>query len=272
MNVRWSVESVDAEFDRLKEELNRVPSYDEFRRETRGAINHIRRGKYNPKIRTFRDYISHRGFEMTTRRWSGESIDEAFDQQTRRLGRIPTYSEFLDENGGAIHFISRGLYKRGIKSYAGYLRHRGVGREAVAERVDAAFDALRKSLSHIPAKKDVLGWILETIQSGKYDADIRTYKAYLRHRGFTVETRVDEAFDSLIKRLGRIPTVSELKVRNSWMLHAIESGSYSPELRTYNGYLGHRGFQPNREQPNREPAPSSRDLEDILDKFGRQEI
>jgi superfamily II DNA or RNA helicase len=57
----WTSEKIDKAYDGLKKELGRVPSFCEFQKRYGGAFNAILRGRYDPRIRKWSEYIRHRG-------------------------------------------------------------------------------------------------------------------------------------------------------------------------------------------------------------------
>lgn len=66
---------------------------------------------------------------MRYRYWTPEKIDETFDQMVDELGRMPTQKEFSKCYPGAFVKIRRRGYMPNIKTWADYVRHRGLGQE-----------------------------------------------------------------------------------------------------------------------------------------------
>lgn len=76
----WSNPSnIDEAFDQLKSELGRVPKYDEIIDRYGGIMNAISKGKYLPEIKTYNQYLIHRGEKVKT---NSEKIKTPQDLKT----------------------------------------------------------------------------------------------------------------------------------------------------------------------------------------------
>ena len=120
----WTLDRIDAAFDQLKEELGRIPTYDEF---PRRALEIIEKGKYDSKIRMWNQYLIHRGEELNHeyRKWIPDEVDRVFDEMREELGRVPTVDEFREKYSGAINAIVNKRYNPNIMNWGGYLEGRG---------------------------------------------------------------------------------------------------------------------------------------------------
>ncbi len=282
----WDSETIDATFDAERVRLGRVPTSNEIQTIWKGAIAAIRTGKYSPDVRTYNDYLRSRGLPLNHAygKWTSEVIDAAFDALRKKLGRVPLQEEFQKENGGAFFRIVQGRYAEGVRNWNQYLYHRGIplhhekGKWAPAT-LDAAFDVFLETLGRTPTydefQKGVPGAI-KAIERGSYHPDIQSFTTYLRHRGLRPlrevgkwkPEEIDRVFDSRMRKLERVPSHSEFAEKHSGAVKAIARGDYHPDVRTYRTYVLHRGFVP------MQPVTSARirELERILDEFGRQEI
>ena len=120
----WIPERIDRAYDELNEKLGRVPTYDEF---PHGALEIIEKGRYDSEIKTWNQYLEHKGAELNHEhgKWTPEEVDRVFDEMKERLGRVPTMREFGDKFLGAVKVILRNRYDPEISTWNQYLDHRG---------------------------------------------------------------------------------------------------------------------------------------------------
>jgi hypothetical protein len=128
----FTPKNIDDAFDKLRQELNRVPTSTEFGKEFRGALFAIIHKKYSSKINTWNQYVEHRGFN-TRNSWNPEKIDKKFNDLIEKLNRVP----FAKELGwGAIDSIRKGRYSPEIRSYSQYLEHKGLIKGNIKQILD----------------------------------------------------------------------------------------------------------------------------------------
>src|SRR3989344_4427789 len=120
------------------------------------------------------------------------------------------------------------------------------------KNVDSAFDNLEKELGHIPTSRefrDVNECAFKAIANGRYNSDIKTWNAYLKKRDKETNVdltnwspkAIDEAFDTLERKLGKTPTSVEFHNLHGAALRAISKGRYNSDIKTWNDYLKHSG-------------------------------
>lgn len=196
----WTNEKVDEAFFGLKEKRGRVPFMTEFRKVHGGAVTFIESGRYADNIKNYDDYLKSKGLEIDFKRtphryWrSPENIDNAFDDQMTRLGRIPTSIEFGKAAKGALAAIADGGYKKDVRCYTDYLRHRGLQPNQniyrrghwTRDKIDAAHDEHTTRLGRVPTWKEFekeYHGAITVILNGEYATSVKTYTDYLRFRG-----------------------------------------------------------------------------------------
>jgi len=118
-------QNVDCAFDTYGEELGRDPTVEEFGIKYPGALGAIGRGKYHPDVKTWNDYLKHRGFQINLEigKWTPEKIDQEVDEKRAQLGRNPLTKELKPSIINSIH---KGRYHPNVHSWETYLKHRGL--------------------------------------------------------------------------------------------------------------------------------------------------
>ncbi len=257
----WTSERIDEAFDVVQLELGKTPTFIEFSRRFATAARAIMEGQYNGSIKGWNPYLALRGAKPNNvpGKWTKESVDRAFEEQEKLLGRPPTAKEFVRAYGGAVAMILSGRYDASVSNYADYLAHRGLTPRLVSwtsAAVDTAFETLSTKLGHPPSLvefRQETGGAYAFILSGGYDRDVRSWKDFAQRKGnpnvgrehWTPE-KIDVAFDRLRAELGRTPNYNEFSSGCQGALGAIEKGRYDPEITTYIEFIDHRGA----ERPN----------------------
>ena len=184
-------EAVDRVFDELKEKLGKVPTGKEFTKAYGGAINSLFRGNYHPGIRTWTDYLIHRGEKGHITRWTPEKIDKVFDELREELGRVPGSADFTKKHSAAMKVIRERRYNPNIGSWNAYLEHRKEEQynergKWTPEEIDRAYDELKEKLGRVPKSTEfrkLNSGALRSIDKGGYNSDIGSWNEYLEHRG-----------------------------------------------------------------------------------------
>src|SRR3990167_8457137 len=153
--VKWTAEKIDEVFDKMNEELERVPTLRNFSKKYGRAIVAINQGRYDPQITTWNQYLEHRNCETHRQAWTPEKIDEVFDKMNEDLGRIPTRTEFEKEYGRAIVAINQGRYDPQITTWSQYLEHRGYATIPITPQ--QAFENLIKT----GRGQEIVNWVRE---------------------------------------------------------------------------------------------------------------
>ncbi|MBS3089542.1 hypothetical protein J4461_01520 [Candidatus Pacearchaeota archaeon] len=216
------------------------------------------------------------------RYWNNhKNVDSAFDNLEKELGHIPTSREFRDVNECAFKAIANGRYNSDIKTWNGYLTYRDkkVNQERgiwTPKKIDEAFDTLESQLKKTPSqdefKRKYFG-AFDSIVSGRYAKEVTSWNAYLKKRDKETNVdltnwspkAIDEAFDTLERKLGKTPTSVEFHNLHGAALRAISKGRYDSKVHSWPEYLIHRGKKPYRTRTN-----PIRIFEDILENGGTQ--
>jgi len=260
-NGYWNdPKNMDAYFDERIETLRGIPKASEAML----MIEALGQGKYHPKVRTYNDYLKHWGLKVhcDIGKWMDlRNIDKYFDDFFEKHGRIPKSDEMP---GGALKAIASERCP-GVKTYNGYLKHRGF--EASNEKrwgdKEARINALKKMVEESGKKVcDIIALDfrrhgLGTLLRGYYHNS--PYKA-LKEAGliggiepFEMKGGVPDGywddshninryFDWQVETLRRIPRSREM----ASVFGAFIEGKY-PGVKTYNDYLRHWGFQVNHD-------------------------
>ncbi len=198
-NTPLTNEKIDKAFDELMAKLGRVPKTKEFMKIYGGVLGYLRSGKYDPEIRTWRQYAEHRTL-------SHEKVDKEFDDMTNELGRRPTSKEFDKTHGRALDYILRGKYDPEIRTWGQYLEYRNLDTTVswTPEKVDQVFDRFRDELGRVPTYLEFNkehGGALRYITRGDYNESITKYTQYLTYRGLARETpiKTPEQLQDLLK-------------------------------------------------------------------------
>jgi len=199
------------------------------------------------------------------RYWNNhKNVDSAFDNLEKELGHIPTSREFRDVNECAFKAIANGRYNSDIKTWNGYLTYRDkkVNQERgiwTPKKIDEAFDTLESQLKKTPSqdefKRKYFG-AFDSIVSGRYAKEVTSWNAYLKKRDKETNVdltnwspkAIDEAFDTLERKLGKTPTSVEFHNLHGAALRAISKGRYNSDIKTWNGYLTYRDKKVNQER------------------------
>jgi len=257
---KWSPKQIDEAFDDLKQELGRNPTSSEFIRRRNGAHQAIVDGRYNTQVTNWRRYLKYRNLNSYRNiyDWSISTIDEAFDEIVRKLGRTPKRKEFRLQYPGSVSFIVGGRYNSDINSWGLYLNYRlvGLNRKIWSHKeVDKAFNKLKKKLKRIPRAKEFskeYGRAYTFIRDGQYDPNITNWEQYLEHKGVNpirkkwTPKKIDETFDSMLKDLERVPRAKEFSKEYGRAYLIIIKGKYDQKITRWSEYLAHRGFVPEK--------------------------
>ena len=119
MKKIWYKEKIMKIFYEKKEELGRNPNIREL---PWGALDAIYKGGYDPNIRTYNGFLRDLDEETNYKNWNKETIQKAYYELKKELGRTPTTEELPS---GAIHAIYKGGYDPNIRTYNGFLRDIG---------------------------------------------------------------------------------------------------------------------------------------------------
>ncbi|MBS3055916.1 MAG: hypothetical protein J4473_00630, partial [Candidatus Aenigmarchaeota archaeon] len=204
--VKWTAEKIDEVFDKMNEELERVPTLRNFSKKYGRAIVAINQGRYDPQITTWNQYLEHRNCETHRQAWTPEKIDEVFDEMQEELRRNLICKEFEKKYGGALRAINQGRYDPQITTWNQYLKHRGYElnhQTWTPEKIDEVFDKMNEDLGRVPTRTEFekeYGRAIVAINQGRYDPQITTWSQYLEHRGYaTIPITTQQAFENLIK-------------------------------------------------------------------------
>ncbi|MBS3089543.1 hypothetical protein J4461_01525 [Candidatus Pacearchaeota archaeon] len=118
---------INGAFDELEKEIGKVPTAREIEESCGGLLVSLRKGRYHPEIKTYNDYLKHRGKLVLhdIGRWSSPNkIDEAFDRLEESLGRTPRRKDFVIKYAGALSAIVQGRYNKNIHYWNEYLMFR----------------------------------------------------------------------------------------------------------------------------------------------------
>lgn len=255
--IFWTPERVDESFDKLAENLGRIPTQEELQG-LGGAVNYITHRKYRPEIETYQQYLKHRNVTPRMTWWTPQMVDGTFDNMTNDLGRPPKNLEFRGKFSGAEAFIKRGDYKPCIRTWNQYLQYRKVKVKKrslilyTPEEIDHTFDGLKNELGRIPTSpefdKKLKGGV-KFVAGGRYHNDVNTWNQYLEYRGvgaqraFWTAKEVDEVVDKLRDELGRVPSQREFGRRFGGVMNYIRRGDYNKSIRTWSEYLEYRKFK-----------------------------
>ncbi|HHT9116720.1 MAG TPA: hypothetical protein ACFYEL_09650, partial [Candidatus Wunengus californicus] len=77
----WDSERMDKAFDEMKTELGRTPTVTEFSRKYGGALDNIYDGRYNQNIRTWVQYLEHRGIKQEVPIKTPDQLQTLFEQE-----------------------------------------------------------------------------------------------------------------------------------------------------------------------------------------------
>ncbi|MCX6818393.1 MAG: SNF2-related protein [Candidatus Aenigmarchaeota archaeon] len=218
----WNPKRIDDAFDKLKEELGRDPSSNEFREKYDGAFSAVIRGRYDPKITKWNDYVKYRTGKIN-RKWPPEEIDKAYDKMKITLGRKPSYREFKKEHGGALGAIHEGRYDPNITKWSEYLIYRN----------ETPKSQENKKTNTISTRR-------------------RRSKIYKSHQTPEIidNLYIDQSFDQLMGELKRTPRAKDFMERYPRAYTAITQGNYKSGITKWNQYLQHRGVPINRPSKN----------------------
>lgn len=214
------------------------------------------------------------------RYWNNsKNVDSAFDNLEKELGHIPTSREFRDMNECAFKAIASGRYNPEISTWNGYLTYRDkkVNQERdiwTCQEIDKSFNILESELGRSPSqdefKRKYFG-AFDSIVSGRYAKEVTSWNTYLKKRDKKTNVdltnwspqAIDEAFDTLERKLGKTPTSVEFHKLHGAALRAIGKGRYDSKVHSWPEYLVHRGKKPYRTRTN-----PTRIFEDILETGG----
>ncbi len=272
--TKWTPESINSQFDALCSQLGRLPTHTELVALNGGLRAAIGTGHYRPDVRNYSSYIAARAAETDSSignsslfhdylssqtKWTPPLIDKTVDDYIKELGRPPTSEELQTSAPGAHNAIVRGVYNPTIKRYSAYLERRGliVNHTNLWDpyKVDEAFDNQVRQLGRTPTVLEFKGknrGALNFIRKGRYNAALRSYSGYLRHReifvrkehGFWKLETIDAAFEKKRDEIGRTPTITEFESGNRGATAVIRSGKYSPDVHSWGDFLKKRGLSP----------------------------
>jgi hypothetical protein len=179
----WCRETIIEAFYEKKRTLGRNPTSGESYLLSAA----IRRGKYNPNVRTWNGFLEDIGEEINTspNKWYPKTIRETFYEQKKRLGRTPRKDEF---QSGALDAIKNGKYDPKIRTWNGFLED--IGEEInhdvkkwYRKTIINAFYEKKKELGMPPKAEEIPNGALRAITRGKYDPNIRSWNEFLRDIG-----------------------------------------------------------------------------------------
>jgi len=284
---KWTPQAIDKAFDELGKGLGRIPTSREFGDKYSGAWGAITKGRYDSNITTWNQFLTHKGFRPYAEKdkWTPQAIDEAFDELSKELEKTPTQREFGKKCGGAPGAIIRGKYDPGITTWSQFLAHKGIelyqyhrGYKWTPQAIDEAFDELSKDLGRRPTSiefGDKYSGAWDAIIKGRYDHGVATWNQFLAHRGIEVRKykwtpqAIDEAFDKLMRDLGRVPVGDEFVKKYGGALDAITHGKYDPSITTWNQFLAHRGFEPYNEMGKWTPQAIDKAFDELGKELGK---
>ena len=197
---------IDRIFDELRLKLGRLPITTDFKEKHSLALSRILSGQYDPKVKSWNQYLKHRGIEPVSP-LTPRMVDEAFDSLMQELGCIPTNTVFRKKHSRAMNAIQKGRYSPNIKRWTQYLEYRGHKPQRrgtfTPDSIDRSFDAFKAEIGRMPTSgefKAKHGPEYSRICKGKYHPNIKGWGQYLQHRGYK-ESRVAtlQEFESLIR-------------------------------------------------------------------------
>lgn len=243
----WTPKKIDEAFDTFIIELNdRVPTYQEFQERFPGAIDAIHKGRYNPKITKWSEFVRSRGKDIHVHYWTSKEVDKIFIDLTKELGGFPKSTEFQERFKGPYKMILEARYSPKIRTWKKFLE---------LMILYQSFYDLEEKLGRIPTYKEFNN---EFKKIRKRNPEIKSYNDFLRYmgrkpnkeNGFWTYEKIKETYYKLKETLNRTPTRREFARKHSGAYQAIRRGNFDINITTYNEFLEKIGETTNRHEGN----------------------
>ncbi|MBI2632610.1 hypothetical protein HYW75_06400 [Candidatus Pacearchaeota archaeon] len=190
----YTPEKVKRIFLELEEMLHRTPTQDEFDEFCSGALKRIKRGCYDPKIKSWNQFLTGMGEEIARSRWTLSNIVRAYNTLQRELGRQPNMKEFKNKFGGALNAIVEGRYDPEVFSWRDFIRRIGGKHKKGGVKskyttpidIENAYFKVKRSLGRMPKSAEFESEhsnALKMIKNGRYDPTIKTWNQFLMSLG-----------------------------------------------------------------------------------------
>lgn len=261
----WSAALINSRYDVLKKARGRAPTLEEFENEGyHTALKLIKKGCFGEEVKTYVDYVKFRGDKPLYERnkHTKNKIDEAYDNEKKRLGRVPTQGEFVEATGkGAVAAIIKGVCGSSIKNYCDYVFSRGDIPKIIKwnlDRMNRVYDIRKKALGRVPRYnecKELHGAISALYKGGIVISGVSGYRDYLKFRGDTLpdirilwtQDKFNSSYDELKQKLGRVPRSTDfIDAGYGAALHSLRNGLFGDSIKIYTDYLQMRGEKMNR--------------------------
>ncbi len=133
LKINMKHESINKErvlkvFYDLKFEEKRIPPANKFKKEAGGIYDYILKGKFDPSVKSYREFLIKIGETPLREEWifQKEKIDKLFEEERKKLGKIPTHREFAKKCRGAYEAIRNGRYSYKVRGWNDYLASKGI--------------------------------------------------------------------------------------------------------------------------------------------------